>query len=90
MRTFFYIYLINKDSSNAYRANIGNFSKKIAERQQIIKVMMKFNDSTRGIFFQEKIAQFKVENSRNGKQNLKNPKILKVYAVPWQLSFMPK
>lgn len=52
--------------------------------------MMKFNDSTRGIFFQEKIAQFKVENSRNGKQNLKNPKILKVYAVPWQLSFMPK
>lgn len=36
MRTLFHIWLINKDSSDAYRANTGNFSKKIAERQQII------------------------------------------------------
>lgn len=56
MRTFFYVHLINKDSSDAYRAETGNFSKKIAEKQQIITVMMKLYDSTGGIFFKEKIA----------------------------------
>lgn len=40
MRTFFYVQLINKDSSDACRAETGNFSEKITEKQ-IITVMMK-------------------------------------------------
>lgn len=50
------MYLINKESSDAYNANTGIFNKKIAEKHQITRVMMKFFDSTGGIFFKEKIA----------------------------------
>lgn len=52
----FYIQLINKDSSDAQRAKTDSFSKKIAEKQQIIRVRIKFYDSTGGMFFKEKIA----------------------------------
>lgn len=51
-----FLHIANWESSDAYRANTGTFSKKIAGKQQIIRVMMKFYGSTGGIIFKEKIA----------------------------------